>query len=134
LVAFRGGSWALVIDASSAGGLVRILSLILLAAQAFLWGAAPVLDAPAEARSTRATTHVEEHGNPSCPPVHGPSECQICRTLSSGAFTSAMQQALPADAKSSNSNRPQRVFATAEWNRGALGSRAPPLPSPLRPV
>ena len=52
------------------------------ALQLVLGGVVSLADARAEAESISrgATAHVEAHGTPSCPRVHGP-DCALCRFL-----------------------------------------------------
>jgi hypothetical protein len=97
-----------------------------LALQVLLWGAAPVLDARAEASSATPVGHVEEFGSPRCPPVHAASHCQTCRTLASGALAAPAPALVFGSTRVLSGVRTTAVELVFDAACGALGSRAPP--------
>lgn len=104
----------------------RTWAAVLLALQALLWVAGPLIDGAVEASSARTQAHVEELGGTKCPPVHSALDCLICRTLSQGA----VMPSADAVGSPSRANGPALGETSAclvEGVRsGGLGSRAPP--------
>jgi hypothetical protein len=64
----------------------RVLASILFALQALLWGGGSILEARTAAESLTRYSHVEDTGNPGCPPLHSHLDCLICRAFSGGAL------------------------------------------------
>ena len=104
----------------------RLVATILFALQVLVWGGGSVLEARAAAESLTRLAHVEDTGNPTCPPIHSHLDCLVCRTFSGGAATgSAPSLAYLGD---SADCRPQSVVidGSDRASGGPLGSRAPP--------
>jgi hypothetical protein len=102
-------------------------AVVVLALQALLWMAGPTIEARAEARSAGAAAHVEEPGASKCPPIHSHLDCQVCRTLRSGA-TPSPSVALPsANTGVVRGTAPSPSTAPHATTAGPLGSRAPPV-------
>ena len=105
----------------------RVLSLLVAALQLSLLGAL-VLDARLDAAqwTTAAAPHVEERTSPSCPRVH-PSDCALCRHLTTAARVDAAHgQSIPAPRACGS------VVAKAVRPTRTAGCALPPVRAPPR--
>ena len=104
----------------------RILSVVLFALQAFLWGGGSIVEARAAAESLTRHSHVEDQGTAACPPIHSHLDCVVCRTFASGALPVRGRDTSPG--ANQDHRQPTGVAAslTTVDDTGPLGSRAPP--------
>ncbi|MFN8571046.1 MAG: hypothetical protein U0132_03245 [Gemmatimonadaceae bacterium] len=113
-------------SAAFGGRIPRARALVLLALQAMLWIAGPIVDGIQDASSARTQVHVELLGGTKCTPVHSALDCLICRTLGQGAEVPPAQQLITnrkTDGVACRHTTTQRLVGARS---GALGSRAPP--------
>lgn len=103
----------------------RLVAAVLIALQALLWGGGSIIEARAAAESLTRATHVEDTGNPACPPIHSHLDCLICRTLSSGATAGHATSLVGIDREATSLRHQVVTFGTTSGS-GPLGSRAPP--------
>lgn len=105
----------------------RRSALVVFVFQALLWIAGPTVEAWAEVRSLAATAHIEQEDSRACPPIHSHFDCQICRTLRTGATMSA-PVTLPWRAQLAHGLAPARMTTGAQATAGGPhGARAPPV-------
>lgn len=104
----------------------RVLAVLLLGLQAFLWGGGPIAEARTAAESLVRYSHVEDQATTACPALHSHLDCLICRTFSSGATGGSAPScnAITTDV----GERPSLVDVVPgfQGRPGSLGSRAPP--------
>lgn len=104
----------------------RTLAIVLLGLQAFLWGGGSIAEARSAAESLSRYSHVEDTGNPTCPPIHSHLDCLICRTLSGGANAGASGALFACSAAEANRRLPDIQVLAERALPGTLGSRGPP--------
>ena len=104
----------------------RRSAVVVLLLQALLWMAGPTIEARAEARAIGATAHVEDVGSNRCPPIHSHLECQICRTLRTGAPTAPAVELPIGGLRAAIGLAGVTDAYVRPATRGAIGSRAPP--------
>lgn len=105
----------------------RRTALLVLLFQALLWIAGPSVEALVEARAADVVAHVENEGSPACPPIHSHLECQICRTLRTGATTTASVMLAWRTSEAPRVPATLRSGAARTASTAPLGARAPPV-------
>src|SRR5687768_3572617 len=114
-------------QARSRSRMPRALVVVLLALQALVWGGGSIIEAKSAAESLTRYSHVEDQGNPACPPIHSHLDCLICRTLNGGT-TGGSAPAIVASAHLRAASPVSDAIVPAECGLpGTLGSRGPPL-------
>ncbi len=83
----------------------------------------PVLDAATV--HGEVVAHVEDGSGSGCPPVHGPSDCAICKVISTPMVASAAVQPLPTITASEELGGALSAAVSAARSSGP-SSRGPP--------
>ena len=102
------------------------MARVLLLLQALIWCGGPAIEAMSASDALRVASHIEAEGGAACPPIHSHSDCQICRTFSSGALTANGTSLLPAVTHAGGVDCAPVASAHDDGRFGPLGSRAPP--------
>lgn len=105
----------------------RVVAVVLLGLQAFLWGGGSIAEARSAAESLTRYSHVEDQSSTNCPPIHSHVDCLICRSFSGGATGGAAGTVLPLATRDADKRVPHAVVPVERGLPGTLGSRGPPV-------
>lgn len=103
----------------------RALTVVMLVLQGFLWGAGSIAEAKSAAESLLRYTHIEDQGDPTCPPIHSHLDCVICRTMH-GANAASPPALLVVFARDAERGLLVSVATAGSAWPGPLWSRGPP--------